>query len=656
MYGHIHVILKDLVVSVAGKAAWSSVLKEAGFRGPAAEVRVLDTIAQNDSVTLALVGATCKVLGLEPPQALYVFGKHFVLFALRSGNAFFLKSQGATLKDFLENVNTLHSHLERDHPDSQFPYVDAMYDPVSDTSELTYLSVRTGLKHLLVGVVEEIGNRLYGLEVKMEEVEVPEEMRCAASADRSAAWRVSWRPRPGGPEPVEERTAVPKPPKMLFPQLHSAMVGFVNLCRKADLLEACKCGAKAASVGEPRRTSAGGPRKVAVRMEPEVIASPAGDSNPEGDEDEDRGAVMMTKSDSLRKLREVENNEDGRPLHHILLRATLAQQVAAAWTDAALPRCRQFWESSTGRAEDYALSQDAAHVDVFVSHSWSPPENWNTVMGSEMNYADVKSTTLAVMAKDIAIQRNQLSKWGDVKMWVDKACIPQDIDQLKASCINLIEKFIDQCDHVCVLFTWSYLERLWCVFEWACVLVEKDPRQVVLQNELFVTERTFPLYVEAIRYFSLERTKCLLESDRSLLSKKIDESYTSHRDFEQLVKATATALMARSMAFRAGRAKALGDRFYAPWVTLASELGFGDLAQALATCKPIEWRAEAAPALLESSPSRVPMLLGRRGLVSKGASMGVSARRYHQRIGEWFDHSVSPVLFRIRRQVVRHGG
>lgn len=28
--------------------------------------------------------------------------------------------------------------------------------------------------------------------------------------------------------------------------------------------------------------------------------------------------------------------------------------------------------------------------------------------------------------------------------------------------------------YTCVIFTWNYLDRLWCIYEWACILISKD--------------------------------------------------------------------------------------------------------------------------------------------------------------------------------------
>merc|ERR1712232_134142 len=148
-----------------------------------------------------------------------------------------------------------------------------------------------------------------------------------------------------------------------------------------------------------------------------------------------------------------------------------------------------------------------------------------------------------------------------------------DVPDLKETCILLIGNFLQKCDRVCVLFTWHYLERLWCVYEMARIVQDKDPSQVFLQVEAFVNEQTFPLYLQAIRGFSIRSTKCFLESDRELLQKQIESNYVSHSGFEVLVKSYALALMARSMAYRAGRSQALMQKFFQPIVDLAEDLG-----------------------------------------------------------------------------------
>merc|ERR1719401_2061949 len=94
-----------------------------------------------------------------------------------------------------------------------------------------------------------------------------------------------------------------------------------------------------------------------------------------------------SSNDSRTKLREVFRNRGRCDLDQILLRATPASNVCAGWSDVTLPRCRAFWQDARGRKEDYELSEDAESVDVFVSHSWSPPADWNIVMGPDVHYA-----------------------------------------------------------------------------------------------------------------------------------------------------------------------------------------------------------------------------------------------------------------------------
>lgn len=600
MYGHIHIILKDMVVSQFGQAKWREILGEAGIDSHDAERDILDTVCHPDEVTYRLFSATCKATGLSDDRALASFGRHFVVFALRSGSARFLKAQGATLHAFLQNVNNLHHHLERDHPNATFPYIEAKYDPKTDDVYLAYLSTRKGLRSLVVGLVEEIGQRIYGLDVTFEETSVPPEYEDDFNAGRAAFWQVTWRPLRGGPVELPSLDASP-PHAMSFASLHAAMMDFGKLVLMPQLCSLCSCN----------------PNEVGAMLAPDV----------------------------RRKLEELER---GRiPPEDLLLRGTMAKQVSAAWSDTRLAHCRDFWKCSEGRGSDYQLSKDVLEVDVFVSHSWSPPENWSLVMGSDVEYAEVKTTTLAVMAKDIAQGRGCLQDWGEVTFWIDKACIPQDNAELKQICIGLLDKFIQRCDYMCVLFTWTYLNRLWCVYEWACVLVHKEPSRVLMQTELFVKDDTLPLYLETVRFFSLARTKCCEESDRIILQEKIHSEYISEEAFEKLVQATAIALMARSMAFRAGRSADLHGKYFLPWVHMAAELGFGALARALGRSRSIDWRKQAAPP--STGPS--PTLLGRLGSV-----MGVDHAKYQRSVEEWFDQDVAPVLREIRMEAIRDKG
>lgn len=635
MYGHIHVILKDMIISLGGDGAWKKVLAEAGRSAPGEEDKVCDPVAQEDEVTMRLVRATCKVLGVSVETALHAFGKHFVVFTLRTGLAAFFKSQGATLPEFLENVNHMHACFERDHPGARFPSVKSKYDAQSDSALVTYVSTRTGLASLLIGVVEELGRRLYDVDVRFDVVEVPAGLAEAARQGRASAWHVTWKKRRSGVGALEgldglESSQV-KSGAAAACSFFSLHCGLVSILRQADLLTTCRQGEPRKASGKsslPQCDSSSSWEDDYEDADDVLSQCSTALANTSSSDSSEQHPIRIQGGSSLAKKNQVEMG--GRPLDRILLRAARAEKVAGTWLDSQSKGIRSFWESSEGSAQDYDLSEDASRVDIFVSHCWRAPEEWKGIFGEEASYADVKSSTLATMAKELALSKGGLSAWKAMTVWVDKACIPQDQAALKESCINLLERFINHCENVCLLFTWSYLERLWCVYELACVLETKEARKVWMANEQFVTEQTLPLYINAVRRFSLKSTKCCMESDRTILQKKIEDTYVSHEAFEELVKAAAAAFMARSMAFRAGRSPELRDRFFTPWVALAAELQLGELAAALAACKAHSWREAAKEQL------------------------GLSASKYHERINAWFDETVDPVLRRLRLSAVLH--
>lgn len=609
-------VLKDLVLDAAGEETWATILKKASHveDAPLLEPKMFD-----DKLTFNLIQAAREVLKLTLAEALHAFGRHFALYALRSGNASFLRAQGATLPAFMANINNVHQQLERDHPAARFPFIEVDYNPEADEATIIYLSARQDCSPVVVGAIEEIGRRLYSVEVFFKPIDVPDEFRVASRDRRAAAWKVHWSPLAGKEEPPVE--PLPQEKRISFPMLHRLMVecGKLHCCQENG-------------------------------NQPDMISVPM--------------SVSMASSSKQMELAGKSDME----VKQLLMRGTSASNVAAGWTDPALMDCRPFWGNPQGRGEDYNISETVSCADAFISHSWSKPEDWDRIMGKDVIYADFKATTLATMAKDIALSRSEVDSWGNVTFWVDKCCIPQDLPELKTRCILLIEYFMSQCSRICVIFTWKYLERLWCVFEWASFLVQKEPSAIFLGTEYFVKAETLPLYLDAVRKFSLSNTKCSAESDRRILEKKIAHCYVSTEAFEELVRLTVIALVARSMAFTAGRSSRLRRTFFQPWVELAGELGFNQLAEALETCHPERWRAEAAADLANSPSSmmdRMPSAESSYSQWSASASSstrltqggalyhGVSASKYRQSICEWFQREVSPVLREKRSCAVR---
>lgn len=628
MYGHIHIILKDLINESFSSEKWAEILERSGFE----EEQILKPVQHPDEVSFKLLRATCEVTGLDLEEALEAFGRHFVGFTLQSGYVRLFKALGNSFPAFLANVNYLHNHLERQHPHALFPYIETVYEDGQNTMELHYLSTRSGMKKIVVGTVTELGRQMFDLEVSMVEQASPRYFRkdLLDSGHRAASWCVSWKPAAVSSSSSRQLGA-----KMSFPELHFAMMDlgkFLNSLN-SNVFDAFSCCAAQFELGD----------------------------------------ISMSPTEAERKFAEVQGLSLDRQ-EEILLRATPASRLAAAWTDDHMTRCKEFWSSSVGTSSNYALSHDAHWVDVFVSHSWLPPVDWEQMMGPDVDYAEIKAATLAVMAKDFAQGRRSLQEWDQITFWVDKACIAQDHAELKAMSIKLLDNFIAKCDSMCVLFTWTYLERLWCVYEWACVLVHKPTEKVHLQMELFVKEETLPLYLEAVRNFSLANTKCGFEEDRQVLEAKINEAYVSKDHFEVLVQATVIALMARSMAFRAGRSPRLYETYFQPWVTLARDLGMKELANALGSCDCLTWRRVSTISSNDGGAIRRKTSSGSvnsttvtetKDIVSPSSdrsqvvtpesqddlmqmSIGVNSLLFHQVISDWFEIDVVPILSKIQ--------
>lgn len=68
------------------------------------------------------------------------------------------------------------------------------------------------------------------------------------------------------------------------------------------------------------------------------------------------------------------------------------------------------------------------HSDLwFYIHqgSWSLRQS-SASGGPDVDYAEIKAATLAVMAKDVATARRSLQEWGQITFWVDKAGLTRE--------------------------------------------------------------------------------------------------------------------------------------------------------------------------------------------------------------------------------------
>ena len=194
MHGFIHVVLKDLVVSKFGADKWAAVLTELGRKDEEDEEALCDTSVQyEDSITVAAVVATAKVLRISFDEGLRSFGGHFVEVIYMGGHIRMLRSMGDDICTFLTNVNHLHHSLERHWRQSTFPsfLVESAAVGQGTSAErgeqaftVSYASSRGGaLASLVEGVIPRVAALLHDQALEMR--------RVATQIGWNATWHVT---------------------------------------------------------------------------------------------------------------------------------------------------------------------------------------------------------------------------------------------------------------------------------------------------------------------------------------------------------------------------------------------------------------------------------------------------------------------------------
>eukprot|EP00930_Biecheleria_cincta_P009514 TRINITY_DN11127_c0_g1_i1.p1 TRINITY_DN11127_c0_g1~~TRINITY_DN11127_c0_g1_i1.p1 ORF type:complete len:639 (-),score=134.47 TRINITY_DN11127_c0_g1_i1:76-1992(-) len=625
MHGLIHRVFKDFIIGNFGLDSWRAILEKAGIQD---DGTILEMKQYSDDLTFAAIGIACDLLKVDVSTALELFGVAFVDFAVGAGFYNQLSSLGKDLFDLMTNLNLLHHNLERDLRDSLFPvFVIESKSENHDVFRLSYSSCRLGLEALIKGVLQKVAKDMFHHDLKIEVVQsqnytgVP---RLAEPHENTlVVWDLYVRPLSVPPHPKQAPSF-----GMSFFDLHAF---FVACCCSED-------DGKAEQV---------------------TFSQPVLDAVVTGERPlwhEEVQEVLHTKEVAVAAIHDRESEvpaslQDRVKIAKALFRGVTAEMVAAPWQDAeALRKASQFWGAYDKLDMFYLWSMDVYNSSstsvamnqkavaetfiTFLSHSWKQPDDWVAAMGEGCSYASIKATEICGFAKDIAArQLMDVDKWPEVHFWVDKCCIPQGHPELMSWCVNLIEEFITLSNHLVVILSWTYFERLWCVYEWVVFLVHHKPSSITLCADAFLRSRTQPLLIASIKNFSLASCKCFVESDRAILSAKVDAYYVSHQAFEEFLKFTAIALVARDMA---AHRISLGEAAIQPWSDLAVSCGFQELADRLACLgKELpQWKQESA--MGQSRALRLDMQTA-----------------IHERVQSWFAAEIDPLIEAHRSGSVR---
>ncbi|KAG8585103.1 hypothetical protein GDO81_004894 [Engystomops pustulosus] len=128
----------------------------------------------DDAVTLRMVREACRMLSVSEEEVLRLFGAYFFSFCKQSGYDRMLRTLGGNLTEFIENLDALHSYLTLSYKEMNAPSF--RVEKTGDgTMLLHYYSDRTGLCHIVPGIIESVAKDFFNRDVTMRIIYQAEE-------------------------------------------------------------------------------------------------------------------------------------------------------------------------------------------------------------------------------------------------------------------------------------------------------------------------------------------------------------------------------------------------------------------------------------------------------------------------------------------------
>jgi len=112
MYGLVNAAVQDFVISNFGADKWDKIKSKAAVN--VASFNRMESYP--DDLTYRLVGAASEVLGVSTEDALKGFGEFWVLYTGKAGYGEIFDSAGRTLREFLFNLDNLHTRVGASFP------------------------------------------------------------------------------------------------------------------------------------------------------------------------------------------------------------------------------------------------------------------------------------------------------------------------------------------------------------------------------------------------------------------------------------------------------------------------------------------------------------------------------------------------------------
>lgn len=170
MYGLVNQAIKEMAVRRGGQELWAAIVERAGVELPV--FVAMETY--DDDLTFRLVEAASGATGMAPDEVLEAFGEHWILYTAEQGYGPLLGAMGATLSQFLRNLDAMHSRIALTMPALRPPSF-ACDELDEKTLRVQYWSDRAGLGPMVVGLLKGLGAR-FELDVTVTVTDRPEDV------------------------------------------------------------------------------------------------------------------------------------------------------------------------------------------------------------------------------------------------------------------------------------------------------------------------------------------------------------------------------------------------------------------------------------------------------------------------------------------------
>lgn len=131
-----------------GESAWTELERKLGLG--AADYITARVYA--DEQTIAMCSACADALGQDLPDFFVDFGRYWISFAVSGPYRGVMHSTGATLPEFLTNLDRMHTTIRMAMPEAQTPLF-ALLERHDDSLLVEYRSPRAGLEPLVLGLL-----------------------------------------------------------------------------------------------------------------------------------------------------------------------------------------------------------------------------------------------------------------------------------------------------------------------------------------------------------------------------------------------------------------------------------------------------------------------------------------------------------------------